>query len=130
VLVNDKGQLGTLTSSARYKQAIKPMASSSEIIYSLHPVTYRYKKTLDPAGISQFGLVAEQVAKVAPELVAYDKEGKPYSVRYQAVNAMLLNEFQKNTHTAEAQDSALQTHEKELDRLETRIAKLEAGLAN
>ena len=126
MVINSKGQLGTVTSSARYKRAIKPMASSSEVIYFLHPVTYRYKNTLDPAGIPQFGLVA----KVLPELVAYDKEGKPYSVRYQAVNAMLLNEFRKNTQKAEAQDTALQTHENELDRLETRIAKLEAGLAN
>jgi Chaperone of endosialidase len=130
VVINNRGQLGILTSSARYKKAIRPMASSSEVIYSLRPVTYRYKKALDPAGRAQFGLVAEQLAKVAPELVAYDEQGKPYSVRYQAVNAMLLNEFQKDTRKAEAQDTALQAHEQELGQLEARIATLDADLGH
>lgn len=69
------------------------MAKSSEALLSLRPVTFRYKKDLDPRAIPQFGLVAEDVAKVDPDLVAYDGSGKPYTVRYEAVNAMLLNEF-------------------------------------
>jgi trimeric autotransporter adhesin len=96
VFIDTNGRLGTSTSSRRYKEAIQPMGEASEVIYSLQPVTFRYKPQLDPEDIPQFGLVAEQVAKVRPDLVAYDDEGELYSVRYQAVNAMLLNEFQKD----------------------------------
>jgi len=99
VFVNSDGQLGTKTSSARFKDAIQPMASASQAILSLKPVTFRYKKELDPAGIPQFGLVAEDVEKVNPDLVVRDREGKPYTVRYEAVNAMLLNEFLKEHRT-------------------------------
>ncbi len=95
VIVDSTGHLGTVTSSARYKQAIKPMDKASEAILALQPVTFHYKKELDPAGIPQFGLVAEQVEKVNPDLVVRDDEGKAYTVRYEAVNAMLLNEFLK-----------------------------------
>ncbi|MGH9808044.1 MAG: tail fiber domain-containing protein, partial [Terriglobia bacterium] len=79
VVIGASGQLGTVTSSARYKEAIKPMDKASEAVLSLQPVTFRYKHDLDPAGIPQFGLVAEQVAKVDPDLVARDEEGKPYT---------------------------------------------------
>jgi hypothetical protein len=95
VYVNSNGQLGTLTSSARFKKEIKPMEKASEAILALAPVTFRYKEEVDPDGIPQFGLVAEEVAKVNPDLVARDAEGKVYTVRYEAVNAMLLNEFIK-----------------------------------
>ncbi len=95
VLVAANGQLGTMTSSARFKQEIKPMDKTSEAILALKPVTLRYKKEFDSTGIAQFGLVAEDVEKVNPDLVVRDKEGKPYSVRYDQVNAMLLNEFLK-----------------------------------
>jgi hypothetical protein len=95
VTVNSNGQLGVAPSSARFKEAVKPMDKASEAILSLQPVTFRYKKDIDPDGIPQFGLVAEQVEKVNPDLVARDAEGKPYTVRYEAVNAMLLNEFLK-----------------------------------
>ena len=95
VIVDSSGHLCTTTSSARFKQQIKPMDRASEAILSLHPVTFRYKPELDPAGIPQFGLVAEQVEKVNADLVARDDQGKPYTVRYEAVNAMLLNEFLK-----------------------------------
>ena len=93
--VNAEGKLGTTPSSARFKEAIKPMDKASEAILSLEPVTFRYKKEMDPEGTPQFGLVAEDVEKVNPDLVARDDEGKPYTVRYEAVNAMLLNEFLK-----------------------------------
>jgi hypothetical protein len=95
VLVDSGGQLGTTTSSQRFKKDIKPMDNASEALFSLKPVTFHYKKEIDSAGISQFGLLAEEVEKVNPDLVVQDKEGKPYSVRYDAVNAMLLNEFLK-----------------------------------
>src|SRR5205823_1691888 len=96
VVVNSSGKLGVSgTSSARFKEAVKPMDKSSEAILSLQPVTFRYKGEIDPDHIPQFGLVAEQVEKVNPDLVVRDAEGKAYSVRYEAVNAMLLNEFLK-----------------------------------
>ena len=78
--MDTNGHLGTIISSARFKEAIKPMDKASEAILSLKPVTFRYKKELDPEGIPQFGLVAEEVEKVNPDLVARDEEGKPYTV--------------------------------------------------
>ena len=95
VIVDTSGHLGTTTSSERFKEAIKPMNRASEAILSLKPVTFRYKHELDPDSIPQFGLVAEEVEKLNPDLVARDAEGKPNTVRYEAVNAMLLNEFLK-----------------------------------
>src|SRR6266550_7285731 len=95
VRVNASGKLGTAPSSQRFKEAIKPMEKASEAILALKPVTFRYKQEIDPDRIPQFGLVAEQVEKVNPDLVARDEQGKPYTVRYEAVNAMLLNEFLK-----------------------------------
>jgi len=103
VIINTQGQLGTVVSSARYKDDIRPMDKTSEAVMSLKPVTFRYKKELDPKAIPQFGLVAEDVAKVDPDLVAKDDEGKPYTVRYEAVNAMLLNEFLKEHKKVEDQ---------------------------
>ena len=114
VIVDALGHLGTTTSSVRYKEAIKPMDKASETILALKPVTFRYKHDLDPAGIPQFGLVAEEVEKVNPDLVARDEQGKPYTVRYEAVNAMLLNEF-------------LKEHRK-VEQLEKQVATLTAGL--
>jgi hypothetical protein len=95
IFINASGQLGTSTSSARFKDAIKPMDKASEAILALKPVSFRYKKDIDPEGVPQFGLVAEDVEKVNPDLVVRDAEGKVYTVRYEAVNAMLLNEFLK-----------------------------------
>jgi hypothetical protein len=95
VFINSDGKLGTVTSSRRFKEKITPIKRASEVLYALTPVTFRYKKEIDSAGLSQFGLVAEEVEKVNRDLVVRDKEGKPYSVRYEAVNAMLLNEFLK-----------------------------------
>jgi len=81
------------------------MELSSEALYALKPVTFRYKKEFDPQGILQFGLVAEDVEAVNPDLVVRDKEGKPYSVRYDQVNAMLLNEVLKEHKKVEAQQT-------------------------
>src|SRR5207248_2534648 len=95
VKIDSTGHLGAVTSSARFKEAIKPMDKDSEAILALEPVSFRYKHELDPDGIPQFGLIAEQVEKVNPDLVIRDTDGKVNTVRYEAVNAMLLNEFLK-----------------------------------
>ena len=101
VVVDSNGRLGVTTSSARFKEAMKPMDKASEAILALQPVTFRYKKEFDPEGIPQFGLVAEEVEKVNPDLVVRDAHGKVYTVRYEAVNAMLLNEFLKEHRKVE-----------------------------
>ena len=99
VIVSDGGQLGTLASSERFKKDIATMEKASEAILSLRPVTFHYKT--DTKGTPQFGLIAEEVANVNPALVLPDKEGKPYTVRYDAVNTMLLNEFLKEHNTVQ-----------------------------
>jgi len=114
VVVNSTGKLGVVPSSARFKEAIKPMDKASEVIFELKPVTFHYKKELDAERIAQFGLVAEDVEKVNSDLVVRDAEGKVYTVRYDAVNAMLLNEF-------------LKEHRK-VEQLEKQVEKLTAGL--
>lgn len=128
VMVDSKGHLGTVTSSARYKEAIRPMKDASEAVLSLKPVTFRYKKDLDPDSIPQFGLVAEDVAKVDPDLVAKDGEGKPYTVRYEAVNAMLLNEFLKEHKRAEEQAKTVRQQGKMMEAQATEIAELKSAL--
>ena len=125
--ITPDGQLGVRASSARHKEAIKPMEKSSEAILALQPVTFRYKRELDPAGIPQFGLVAEQVEKVNPDLVARDADGKAYTVRYEAVNAMLLNEFLKEHRKVQEQEAAIAQQRKDF---EATIAKLEATIAH
>jgi len=107
VIVGANGKLGTVVSSGRYKDEIEPMGKASEAILELKPVTFRYKRELDPDGILQFGLVAEQVEKVNPDLVARDEEGKAYTVRYDQVNAMLLNEFLKEHRKVEALEAKM-----------------------
>ena len=93
VLIDSNGQLGTLSSSLRFKKEIKRMDNTSEAIHALKPVTFHYKS--DTTGTPQFGLIAEEVAEVSPDLVVRDADGEIYTVRYEAVNAMLLNEFLK-----------------------------------
>ena len=88
-------QLGAQVSSRRFKDDIKPMDQTSEAIHRLRPVSFRYKAEVEPTRPIGFGLIAEEVAKVNPDLVSYRRDGKPYTVRYEAVNAMLLNEFLK-----------------------------------
>jgi hypothetical protein len=115
VFVNAAGKLGTTQSSRRFKDDIKPMDETSETLFSLKPVTFRYKKEIDPVGTSQFGLVAEEVEKVNPDLVVRDKEGKPCSVRYDQVNAMLLNEFLKEHRTVQEQRAAITRQRKDFE---------------
>ncbi len=119
------GQLGTILSSQRFKDAIKPMDKASEAILSLKPVTFRYKHELDPKGIPQFGLIAEEVAKVNPDLVVRDRDGKVYSVRYEAVNAMLLNEFLKEHLKVEEQHRQMQEQQAVITQLKLTVAQQE-----
>jgi hypothetical protein len=121
VMVNSGGRLGTMLSSARFKEAIKPMDKASEAVLALKPVTFRYKAAIDQDRIPQFGLIAEEVEKVNPDLVVRDKEGKPYSVRYEAVNAMLLNEFLKEHRRVEQM-------QKQIDALTEGLQKVSAQL--
>jgi len=107
VFINSAGKLGTITSSRRFKEEIKPMEHASEALYALKPVTFHYKKEIDPQGVPQFGLVAEDVEQVNPDLVVRDNEGKTYSVRYDQVNAMLLNEFLKAHRKNEEQEKTI-----------------------
>jgi len=123
VVIDTAGHLGTVTSSARYKEAIKPMGDSSDTILNLKPVTFRYKKELDSQAVPQFGLVAEDVEKVDPDLVAHDADGKPYTIRYEAVNAMLLNEFLKEHRKVEEQSSHMTKQDGKMQTLEATIAK-------
>jgi Chaperone of endosialidase len=129
VYINSSGQLGTLTSSARFKQDIHSMDKASEAILALQPVTFRYKQELDPKGIPQFGLVAEQVEKVNPDLVARDAEGKAYTVRYEAVNAMLLNEFLKEHRIVQEQAATIARVKSNAAKQEATIAQLKSGAA-
>jgi hypothetical protein len=128
VVIDAGGHLGSTTSSERFKDEIKPMDKASEAILALKPVTFHYKKELDPDGIPQFGLVAEQVQKVNPDLVARDAEGKVYTVRYEAVNAMLLNEFLKEHRTVQELKSNAAKQEATIARQQKQIEALAAGL--
>jgi len=128
VIVDADGHLGTSTSSARFKDEIKPMDKASEVILALKPVTFHYKKELDPEGIPQFGLVAEEVEKVNPDLVARDEQGKPYTVRYEAVNAMLLNEFLKEHRKVQEMEANATKQQKQIDALTAGLQKVSAQL--
>ena len=107
VYVNSDGRLGTGPSSRRFKKDIADMGAASETLLSLRPVSFHYKEEFDSKGIPQFGLVAEEVAEICPDLVLRDGEGKIYSVRYEAVNAMLLNEFLKEHRKVEQQEATI-----------------------
>jgi len=123
VFINANGQLGTIQSSARYKEAVKPMDKASEAILELKPVTFRYKEELDPDKIPQFGLIAEQVQNIDPDLVVKDEDVKVSTVRYEAVNAMLLNEFLKNHRLDEDQARKLQEQEATIRQLKATVAE-------
>jgi trimeric autotransporter adhesin len=126
VFINASNKLGTSTSY--FKENIKPMDKASETLFSLKPVTFRYKKEIDPAGMSQCGLVAEEVEKVNPDLIVRDKEGKPYSVRYDQVNAMLLNEFLKEHKKVEELEGAVASLAATVKEQAAQIQKVSADL--
>ena len=126
VIDSTTGQLGiSATSSARFKSDIKPMDKASEAVLALKPVTFRYKQEIDPKGIRQFGLVAEEVEKVNPALVTRDADGKVFTVRYEAVNAMLLNEFLKEHCKVEQQQRKLEQEKTTIAQLKSAVAKQE-----
>ena len=130
VVVDENGQLGTATSSQRFKKAIRPMDKTSEAILALKPVSFQYKS--DSKGTLRFGLIAEDVAKVNPELVVRDRDGEIYSVRYDAVNAMLLNEFLKEHRIVQEQKAIVaqlkQDFQSRLAEQQKQIEALTAGL--
>jgi len=121
VYVNSDNKIGTLSSSRRYKEEINPMDKASETLFALKPVTFRYKKEVDSERALSFGLIAEDVAAISPALITRDEKGNPQSVRYEAVNAMLLNEFLKG-HRAFLEE------QRKVERLEKQVAALTAGL--
>ena len=131
VVINPAGKLGVATSSRELKENIKPMDEASEAIHSLKPVTFRYKKALDDEAIPQFGLIAEEVEKISPDLVARDENGKVFTVRYDAVNAMLLNEFLKEHRQVQEQqkqiaqmETALAAQKKQIEALSASVQKV------
>jgi hypothetical protein len=126
VIVSNTGQLGTVASSERFKKNIATMEKSSEAILSLRPVTFHYKT--DTQDIPQFGLIADEVAKVNPALVLPDKDGRPYTVRYDAVNAMLLNEFLKEHRTVNELRATVAQQQKQLEALTAGLQKVSAQL--
>ena len=119
VVVDANGQLGTVASAARFKKEIRPMDKTSEAILALKPVSFQYKS--DSKGTPQFGLIADEVAKVNPDLVVRDRKGEIYSIRYEAVNAMLLNEFLKEHGTVQVLKSTVAKQE-------ARIAQQQKGM--
>jgi hypothetical protein len=128
VIVGTDGKLGTVVSSEHFKTEIKPMDKASEAILALKPVTFRHKHDLDPNGIAQFGLVAEEVEKVNSDLVARDEQGRPYSVRYEAVAAILLNEFLKEHRKVEEQGAIIAKQQKKIEALTAGLQKVSAQL--
>jgi trimeric autotransporter adhesin len=128
VVVDGNGQLGVQPSSVRFKDAIEPMDKTSEAILALKPVTFHYKKEIDAERTPQFGLVAEEVAKVNPNLVVRDKSGEIYTVRYDAVNAMLLNEFLKEHRTVNELKATVAQQQKQLEALTEGLQKVSAQL--
>jgi len=126
VVIDSHGQLGTLSSSQRFKKEIKPMEKASEAILALKPVTFHYKK--DAKDTPQFGLIAEEVAEVNPDLVVRDENGEIYTVRYDAVNAMLLNEFLKEHKTVREQGATITRLEKKIEALTAGLQKVSAQL--
>jgi hypothetical protein len=141
VYVSSDGQLGTIASSARFKQNIQDMGDASDVLLALQPVTFQYKPDIDPQGRSQFGLIAEEVEKIDPDLVVHDNEHGIYTVRYDAVNAMLLNEFLKQHGKVEEQRVEMQAlnHKVQLEntalhlqnqQLQQRLERLEKLILN
>src|SRR6185369_11188143 len=124
VVIDGAGQLGTVSSSKRFKKDIAIMGQASEGILSLRPVTFHYKT--DGTSTPQFGLIAEEVAKVNPALVVPGKDGKPFTVRYDAVNAMLLNEFLKAHRRMEEQDKRIEELTAQLKQQSAQIQKVSA----
>jgi len=122
VYIDSSGQLGTLTSSRRFKEQIRDMGDSTRALMKLRPVTFLYKPEYDKGPRTlQYGLIAEEVAEVYPDLVAYETDGKPYTVKYQYLATMLLNEMQKQYHRSEAQAEVIKAQEQEINGLKAQL---------
>ena len=118
-------ELHTLVSSVRFKQDVRDMGESSELLMKLRPVTFRYREEfVDGENIRQYGLIAEEVAEVAPALVAHDAEGRPYTVHYDVLSSLLLNEMQKQQHVIDEQGDGLGRQRERLGRQREQIAAL------
>jgi Chaperone of endosialidase len=128
VYINSDNKVGTLVSSRRFKDQIKPMDESSEAILGLQPVSFHYKKEIEPNGAMMFGLIAEDVEKVDPDLVTRNEKGEAETVRYEAVNAMLLNEFLKQHRTVEEQDRIMGEQDRTIAQHKTEIRALASQL--
>ncbi|MBO0695031.1 MAG: tail fiber domain-containing protein, partial [Verrucomicrobia bacterium] len=118
------GLLGHLSSSRRYKENIKPMQEASEALFALNPVTFRYKKEIDQSQTLDYGLIAEEVAKVDPNLAIRDKNGQIESVRYSAINAMLLNEFLKEHKAFIEEQRKVEQQDRKIQEQDARIVQL------
>ena len=126
VFINTNGQLGTLTSSRRFKDNIQDMGTASSKLFQLRPVTFFYKPQFDDGShLLQYGLIAEEVAKVYPDMVVYEKDGQPYTVRYQVLAPMLLNELQKQNAVVAAQQDLIKTLQAQNAEMEQRVSRLE-----
>jgi hypothetical protein len=125
VVIDSAGQLGTVSSSRRFKHDIEPMDKASESILALKPVTFHYKS--DHTGTPQFGLIAEEVANVNPDLVVRDENGEIYTVRYDAVNAMLLNEFLKEHRAFVEERRKVEEQNRKLCQQDKTIAELKCA---
>ncbi len=128
VLVNNSGQLGTTLSSQRYKEQISDLGAESDVLMKLRPVSFYYKSEYDSTHTRQYGLVAEEVAKIAPDLVVFDQEGKSQTVRYHFVNAMLLNEVQKQRATIVQQQTEIEAIQIQIKELMLRLAMVEKSV--
>ena len=131
VYINSNGQLGTQTSSRRFKEQIRDMGDTSSALLKLRPVTFLYKPEYDRGQRTlQYGLIAEEVAEVYPNLVAYEPNGKPYTVKYQYLTTMLLNEVQKQYRRAEEDAETIKSQEQRIGELEQRLSRLEKLVTN
>jgi uncharacterized coiled-coil protein SlyX len=129
VYVNSSGKLGLQVSSRRFKDEIKPMEDASEVIYRLKPVSFRYKPEIEPTRPLCFGLIAEEVEKLNPDLAIRGSDGQVNSVRYDAVNAMLLNEFLKEHKKVEEQQATIAKLKSTVAQQEEHFAQQEQQLA-
>ena len=122
IYINSNGQLGTASSSLRFKEQVRDMGNRTNELMKLRPVTFLYKpEYANGENTLQYGLIAEEVAKVYPELVAYDNEGQPYTVRYQYLASMLLNEVQKQYRRAKKQNEVIEAQQQEIEGLKLQL---------
>jgi hypothetical protein len=125
---NGDGRLGVISSSGRYKQDVRSMGNASEILFALKPVTFRAKGETDQSRVRHYGLIAEDVAAVDADLVIYGSEGRPETLRFDSINAMLLNEFLKEHRKNEEQGAKIARLEKQLEIVSAALEKVSTQL--